>query len=189
MRRNYDFYSFFLIPALTFWLLEGFSLTGTNFSVIGNRGGRKLLFLLWGALIGNYFYLYVKDLMELGNCRDKWARFFLSAAFFCFICGIGIPYLPKLVPVLSRIHILAAFSGPVLLFGALFRFLLTLERQSGRRLWGQRLVHLFFGMSSFGLLFWFEMVTGLLELFLTLGICLYLSIFQIRVEALAEYEK
>ena len=49
MRKGYDFFSFFVIPALTLLLAAGYELTETNFSVIGNREGRRGLFLLWGA--------------------------------------------------------------------------------------------------------------------------------------------
>ena len=49
MRKNYDFWSFFVIPALTFLMTAGYELTATNFSVIGNREGRRGLFLLWGG--------------------------------------------------------------------------------------------------------------------------------------------
>ena len=44
MRKSYDFFSFFVIPALTLLLAAGHELTETNFSVIGNREGRRGLF-------------------------------------------------------------------------------------------------------------------------------------------------
>ena len=44
MRKGYDFFSFFVIPALTLLLAAGYELTETNFSVIGNREGRRGLF-------------------------------------------------------------------------------------------------------------------------------------------------
>ena len=41
MGKHYDFCSFFVIPALTFLLAAGNSLTAVNFSVIGNREGQR----------------------------------------------------------------------------------------------------------------------------------------------------
>ena len=72
MGKHYDFCSFFVIPALTFLLAAGNSLTAVNFSVIGNREGQRGIFLLWGAVTGNYFYLYVRDLLKLGRYEDRW---------------------------------------------------------------------------------------------------------------------
>ena len=71
MHKRYGFYSLCLIPLFTLLMASGFQLTTTNFSVIGNRGGRRLVFLLWGALTGNYIYLYTEKLMELTDCQDR----------------------------------------------------------------------------------------------------------------------
>ena len=81
MRKNYNFYSFFLIPVLTLLLTAGYGLTETNLSVIGNGGGRRGLFLLWGFLSGNYFFLYTEELLEYSGCRGQ-ACFKLSAPVF-----------------------------------------------------------------------------------------------------------
>ena len=116
MRKGYDFFSFFVIPALTLLLAAGYELTETNFSVIGNREGRRGLFLLWGAAAGNYFYLYVKELIEFGGCRDRLLTVCLFLSFTFFLCGVGLPYLPGKVPVLSKLHVWASFLGPFFLF-------------------------------------------------------------------------
>ena len=116
MRKGYDFFSFFVIPALTLLLAAGYELTETNFSVIGNREGRRGLFLLWGATAGNYFYLYVKELIEFGGCRDRLLTVCLFLSFTFFLCGVGLPYLPGKVPVLSKLHVWASFLGPFFLF-------------------------------------------------------------------------
>ena len=116
MRKGYDFFSFFVIPALTLLLAAGYELTETNFSVIGNREGRRGLFLLWGAAAGNYFYLYVKELIEFGGCRDRLLTVCLFLSFTFFLCGVGLPYLPGKVPVLSKLHVWASFLGPFFIF-------------------------------------------------------------------------
>ena len=85
MKRTYDFYSLCLIPVFTLLLGFGFSLTGTNFSVIGNEEGHRLTFLLWGALTGNYFYLYTDTLMEKADCQDCMVKSFLFLTLTFFV--------------------------------------------------------------------------------------------------------
>ena len=74
MRRQWELIFLGLLLALTFYLASGYSLTTANFSVIGNQGGRRPAFLLWGALTGNYFYLYTDG---------SFGSFAAGAALFC----------------------------------------------------------------------------------------------------------
>lgn len=176
MHKRYGFYSLFLIPFLTFLMAYGFSWTSTNFSAIGNRGGRRLVFLLWGAFTGNYFYLYTKELMELSNCRDRAVQGFLFGALVFFITAVGIPYLPEQAPGLSRLHVEISFTAPLLLAAAQVRFLL-LQRKGGLKLHIQWLLLGSLGLGSAALLLSIGIVSSLLEIYLTVGICLYLWLF------------
>lgn len=182
MRKNYNFYSFFLIPVLTLLLTAGYGLTETNLSVIGNGGGRRGLFLLWGFLSGNYFFLYTEELLEYSGCRDRLALSFLRLSFLCFLCGIGIPYLPQTVPLLSRIHVYAAFGGSTLLFMTLYRFARTLEKTYGCRQRDLKLMLLFPGVLSFFLLWKVGMISSLLEICLIFSVCILLPLFQRKIE-------
>ena len=116
-RRSLKYTPFFLylISMLTFLMAYGFPLTDTNFSVIGSRGGRRLLFLLWGALTGNYFYLYTEMLMTQTDCEDRLVRSLLLGALLLFVTAVGIPYLPELLPELARLlpHIFRIVTGAV----------------------------------------------------------------------------
>lgn len=178
MRKSYDFFSFFLIPALTFFLAAGNSLTETNFSVIGNREGHRALFLFWGAVSGTYFYLYGRELMEFGECEDRTGRACLFLSLILFLCGIGLPYLPGKVPVLSRLHVWASFGGPVFLFIFLYRFLLLVERKEAVRLAGQKLFQLATAAVSAFLYLRIGIVSSVLEIFVTLSTCIYLAVLQ-----------
>ncbi len=182
MRKSYDFFSFFVIPALTLLLAAGHELTETNFSVIGNREGRRGLFLLWGAASGNYFYLYTKELLEFGDCEDGLLEACLSVSFVLFLCGVGLPYLPQKAPFLSKLHVWASFGGPVFLFLCLYRFLRLLEEKEGICL---RMAKLFqlgtAGISAF-LYLKIGIVSGLLELFVTFSTCMYLAGLQYKLE-------
>ena len=182
MRGKYDFYSFFVIPALTLLLAAGDGLTGTNFSVIGNREGSRGMFLLWSAAAGNYFYLYGKDLIEYADCRDKLVRTFLSAAFLLFLCGTGLPYLPGKVPVLSRLHVWASFGGPFFLFLCLHRLVWVTEKREGCRMRGQKAFQLAVAAVSAVLYLWVGIVSSLLEMFVTFSTCVCFADLQRRLE-------
>lgn len=174
MPKKYGFYSLCLIPALTLMLALGFRLTATNFSVIGSSGGRRLVFLVWGALVGNYFYLYTEDLMELTGCRDRMLQSFLFLALVFFVTAVGIPYIPERIPRLSRLHVQISFLAPVLLGVAQIRFLCLLQKKMDGRFLGQWLLLAVLGAGSALLFFSIGIVSSILELFLTLGICFYL---------------
>ena len=174
MYKRYGFYSLCLIPLLTLLMASGYSWTGTNFSVIGNRGGRRMGFLLWGALTGNYFYLYTEELLKLSGCRDRMVQAFLFGALVFFVTAVGIPYLPEQAPGLSCLHVQISFSAPFLLAAAQVRFLLLLQRKNGRSFGVQWGLLALLAAGSLVLLYSVGMVSTLLEVYVTVGVCLYL---------------
>lgn len=186
MQRKYDICALCVIGVLTFLLVFGFSLTETNFSVIGNREGRKALLLAWGALVGNYGYLYMDTLMKRAECTDLWVRTFLLASLFLLIAGVGIPYWPKKLPRLSRLHVMISFSAPVCMAIAQLRFLLLMQKRTGtiwKLQWGMQLV---LGAGSVILFFSLGMVSSLLEIFVTFSVCLYLLLLDHRLEKISD---
>lgn len=174
MPKKYGFYSLCLIPFLTLMLSLGFGLTDTNFSVIGNSGGRRLAFLLWGAVAGNYFYLYTEELLELAGCQDRMLQRFLFVSLIFFITAVGIPYIPEQVPRLSRLHVHISFLAPLFLGLAQVRFLCLLQRKTVGGFLAQWLILAVLAAGSAILFFSIGIVSTVLELFLTLGVCLYL---------------
>ena len=182
MRKGYDFFSFFVIPALTLLLAAGYELTETNFSVIGNREGRRGLFLLWGAAAGNYFYLYVKELIEFGGCRDRLLTVCLFLSFTFFLCGRRASLSSGEGSGALEAARLASFLGPFFLFLCLYRFLALLEKREGVCLRGEKLFQLGTAGISASLYLKIGMVSGLLELFVTYSVCVYLAALQYKLE-------
>lgn len=186
MRKRYQTFVFLLISLLTFLLAQGFGLTETNFSVIGNKEGRKVLLLIWGAFVGNFCFLYMDDLMRMTFCTDKIVQSFLLASLYLLVIGIGLPYLPKKVPLLSKLHVIISFLAPVAFWISQFRFLSLLQRKKGKIWREQWCLQIILASGSFFLLFSYGMVTSLLEIFLTLGMCLYLWLLQRKLEKFQE---
>lgn len=187
MHKRYAFYSLCLIPLLTLLMASGFQLTSTNFSVIGNRGGRRLVFLLWGALTGNYFYLYTEKLMELTNCRDRIMEGFLLSSLLFFVTAVGIPYIPEQVPKMSRLHVMISFLAPLLLGQAQLRFLLLLRKKIGGNFRIEWFFLIFLGLGSGILFLSIGIVSSLLEIFLIFGICLYLLLLHCKLKKLMSF--
>ena len=50
------FTAYILIPAYTILFVQGNNWFTTNFSVIGNVVGREGEFVLWGLIVGIYFF-------------------------------------------------------------------------------------------------------------------------------------
>ena len=50
------FITYILIPINTILFVQGSNWFITNFSVIGNRIGREEEFVLWGLMVGIYFF-------------------------------------------------------------------------------------------------------------------------------------
>lgn len=175
-----------LITAMTLGLTYGFGLTKTNFSVIGNQEERRLLFLLWGALVGNYCYLYMEKLMRQVKCTDWLVRGFLLASLFLLVMGVGLPYLPQRFPRISRLHVMLSFFAPVCFGISQFRFLCLMQKKTGNIWRTQWYMQLILGIGSFYLLYSYGMVTSLLEIFLTVGLCLYLCILHGKLEKIPD---
>ncbi len=187
MHKRYAFYSLCLISLLTFLMASGFQLTSTNFSVIGSRGGRRLAFLLWGALTGNCFYLYTKKLMELTDCRDWIMESFLLCALLFFVTAVGIPYIPEQVPRMSSLHVAISFLAPLFLGLAQLRFLLLLQKKISGSFRMQWLLLSILGFGSAVLLLTVGIVSSLLEIFLIIGICLYLLLLYSKLNKLMSF--
>lgn len=187
MYKRYAFYSLSFILLLTLLMAFGFRLTSTNFSVIGSRGSRRLAFLLWGALTGNYFYLYTEKLMELAGCRDWIMESFLLSSLLFFVTAVGIPYIPEQVPEMSRLHVMISFLAPLFLGLAQLRFLLLLRKKIGGNFRTQWFLLAFLGIGSGILFLTIGIVSSLLEIFLIFGICLYLSILHCKLKKLMSF--
>ena len=188
MWKKYGINSLVIISLLTIFLVRDFGLTDTNFSVIGNKEGRKLLLLLWGAFVGNFFFLYMDMLMRVVNCMDCVTRVFLLASLFFLVIGVAIPYLPEQFPVLAKYHVGCSFLAPVCFGIAQTRFLYVLQKKTGELWKSQWCIQLSISIISLWMLFLWEMVTSLLEIFLTFGMCLYLFSLYNKLEKIPHKE-
>ena len=63
--------AYIIIPAYTILFVKGYGWFTTNFSVIGNYLHRKDAFVLWGVLVGAYFYYSLRTAIRLMKQKPK----------------------------------------------------------------------------------------------------------------------
>ena len=105
--------AYLIIPVYTIAFTGGYNWFTTNFSVIGNLMDKKLAFLIWGIVVGLYFYLIYRRLRPLVRLRPLFSRL-IPAALTLLFCAITTPYLPDEMPLKSFLHIVFAFVSTVL---------------------------------------------------------------------------
>lgn len=116
--------AYILIPVYTVLFVHGSNWFTTNFSVIGNSLDRKSAFVLWGLMVGIYFFQCLHVILNhmpvkpVGSCLVPLSIVLLTFA-------LTTPYLPKELPFQSFLHIIFAFMAAVCLLLCLY---LTLWR-------------------------------------------------------------
>ena len=124
--------AYFIIPAYTILFVKGFGWFTTNFSVVGNYLHRKDAFVLWGVLVGSYFYYSLRTAIRHMKQKPKGA-FLVPSSLVLLFCAITTPYLPEEMPLKSFLHIIFAFMAAVLLLACLFLIILQEYRTDPSR--------------------------------------------------------
>ena len=102
--------AYIIIPIYTLLFAWGTDWFTTNFSVLGNLYGRKNIFLLWGIIVGTYFYCVLKRVI-LNLPRNEKEKAFSIAALFFLTFGVLTPYLPDDQPLQSVLHVVLSFMA------------------------------------------------------------------------------
>lgn len=141
-----NLFAYFIIPAYTLLFVEGYDWFTTNFSVIGNYFHRRDAFVLWGLLVGSYFFYTLRSIVkrmdisggaaltsEMSRRRRPKLPPLITVSLVLLFCAITTPYLPEKLPLQSFLHIIFAFLAAVLLLVCLIiiiwrQYLLEPER-------------------------------------------------------------
>lgn len=113
-----SFLSYFFIPAYTLLFVKGYSWVTTNFSVIGNLH-RRDAFVVWGVLVGYYFFIVMRRLIRCMKKKSK-GSFLVPLSLILLLFAVTTPYLPELLPFQSLLHIVFAFMAAVCLMLCLY---------------------------------------------------------------------
>lgn len=123
-----NFTAYILIPVYTVLFVEGSNWFTTNFSVLGNLAGRKTAFVLWGLLVGIYFFWCLRRIvLHMENPpRGTWL---IPLSLLLLTCAITTPYLPEALPLKAFLHIIFAFMAAVCLMCCLYFIIIKLYRE------------------------------------------------------------
>lgn len=111
--------AYILIPAYTIWFVEGTDWFATNFSVLGNTIGRKEEFVLWGLIVGIYFFWCLRRIVSFIRPRMRGSSL-IPSSLLLLTCALTTPYLPEELPLKSFLHIIFAFMAAVCLMICLY---------------------------------------------------------------------
>lgn len=114
-----NFIAYFLIPGYTILFVRGTNWFTLNFSVIGSWSGRKNAFLLWGVIVGAYFYFTLRKIIRYLPLERK-ENAFLNTCLLLLSLAVTTPYLPQDLPFQSFLHVIFAFTASVLLLLTLY---------------------------------------------------------------------
>ncbi|MEY8356340.1 hypothetical protein AALB39_23740 [Lachnospiraceae bacterium 54-53] len=111
--------AYVIIPIYTVlfaWKTDWFSM---NFSVLGNLTPRKYLFLLWGIIVGTYFYYVLKRIIR-GLPRNKKEKAVSAVALLLLGLAVTTPYLPDSQPFPAVLHVIFSFLASIFLIICLY---------------------------------------------------------------------
>ncbi|MEG2987714.1 MAG: hypothetical protein RR809_09165 [Lachnospiraceae bacterium] len=122
-----NFIAYLLIPAYTIWFVQDGDWFTTNFSVIGNMIGRHEEFVLWGLIVGIFFFYSLRSIVKHMPCKTP-GVWLIPLAVLLLTCAITTPYLPDQFPFKSFLHVIFAFVAAVCLMLCLYLILWQLYR-------------------------------------------------------------
>ena len=112
--------AYFIIPVYTFLFAWGTDWFTLNFSVLGSLANRKNAFLLWGIIVGTYFYYVLRKIIH-HLPRNRKETVTSVSALILLAFAVTTPYLPENRPFRAFLHVIFAFSASVLLLGCMNR--------------------------------------------------------------------
>ena len=172
--------AYFIIPIYTILFVSGTNWFQTNFSVIGNVAGREEAFVLWGLIVGLYFYYCLRRIIRRmpEPPRFSWLP---SLALLLLVFAVTTPYLPETLPLKSFLHIIFAFVASVCLIFCMFFLLLKLaEREKAAYRPWLIVLGLIVAVSAF-LLALVGIISSALEIFFTLSMTLLVYRLYLRI--------
>lgn len=172
----------FIIPVYTFLFAWGTDWFSMNFSVLGNLATRKNAFLLWGTIVGAYFFLVTKRIIRRLPRNTK-ESILLTTSLLLLILAVTTPYLPEVKPFSALLHVVFAFTASVLLLLCLYLIVWKLYCMK-REIYRPYLVWLnVTTVLSAALLILAGIVSSALEIFFTVSCTLLLRRLYLRVTA------
>ena len=176
--------SWFLIPALTFLAAGPGDWFTMNFSVVGAVFPRNIILFLWIMLISSYYHTFVRrsfnQVAEFISVRIELIMTDISVCL--LILSAFLPYRPGIQPIISFLHLSAAFSSTVIFYTAITVVNLKMYALEPKLFSLTAALMMFSIFISISLLILCDfLITSALEIFLTLFSCFWLRILDKRI--------
>ncbi len=166
-----------MIPLFTYLFATRESPFQYTMSMIGNKLGYRVSFIIWGIVTGLLLTFYVFRLYVLKSFFRKRARRLLIWSLVFLVLTVAIPAMEHL-PILNRLHAMAAVAFALCLIASLYLFIKHLEAESKkislRSLW---MLYVVVGGSL--ILFFIFGNTGIFELFFFFSLSVFLGLLNV----------
>lgn len=179
-----NFIAYLLIPAYTIWFVQGSNWLTTNFSVLGSTVDGQNKFVLWGIIVGLYFFWC---LHVITNRMPKKPRgtFFMPFAMLLLTIAITTPYLPKELPLGSFLHVIFAFLAADCLILYLYLMIWQLYRLEPKIYRYYLVILIWITLFSAFLLVVAGIVSSALEIFFTITTVILVRLLFSQVRSLS----
>ena len=162
------FVAYILIPAYTILFVADSNWFTTNFSVLGNEIGQQEKFVLWGLIVGIYFFWCLRRIVA-NIPASRWSTWLIPFDLLLLVFAITTPYLPDRFPVQAFLHFVFAFFSAIVLAIILFLIIWKLYQKDPMQfrpfLRGLGIITII----SFALLYKAGFVNSALEIFVTVS--------------------
>lgn len=111
--------AYIIIPVDTILFAWGTNWFTLNFSILGSLADRKNLFLLWGIIVGAYFYYVLRCIIRTLP-RNKKETVFTTSALLLLALAVTVPYLPDTQPFHAVLHVFLSFAASISLLISLY---------------------------------------------------------------------
>ncbi len=111
--------AYIIIPVYTILFAWGTNWFTLNFSILGSLADRKNLFLLWGIIVGAYYYYVLKRIIRTLP-RNKKEMVFTTLALLLLGLAVTIPYMPDSQPFHAFLHVFLSFAASISLMISLY---------------------------------------------------------------------
>lgn len=163
-----NFIAYGLIPVYTILFVENSNWFTTNFSVLGNLAERKTAFVLWGLLVGIYFFWCLRQIAAHMEKQPR-GTWLIPLSLVLLTFAITTPYLPEALPFKSFLHIIFAFMAAVCLMCCLYLIVGTLCRSNFKKYKYYLAALICITLISAALLWLVGIVSSALEIFFTIS--------------------
>lgn len=163
-------FSYVIIPVYTILLALQDNLFESNLSVISSNPEHKDAFMFWTFMVVTFLYLVLTKVIENNHLRyTKLDRFFVVSCCVLLLMTATTPYTPANDPLKAELHIIFALSSTFFLLLSFLGIILELYKQNPKQYKKHLLWIFFIALVSIFLLVSIGVVSGILEIIITIS--------------------